>query len=370
LKEAYDIISRSPAVAFLWKNDEEWPVEFVTDNVEAIFGYTAEEFISGKVTYTKTVHPDDLERVAQEVSTYSDEEGRKTFTHEPYRIVAKDGKVKWIEDRTYITKDKKGKITHYQGIVEDISERKLAEDELKYQKKHLESLIRYSSLAIVTLEDNHNVISCNRYFEDLFQFKESEILNKNLDELISGQKYLEDARAYTRKTREGEAIQGSGKRYRKDGTSIDVEFFGVPVIVDGKVVGAYGIYRDIGERKRAEEALRKAHEELEQRVEERPVELSAQMEETEKLNRAMNNVLDDLEAANKDLQQEIAERWWAEKALLASELKFRTLHESSRDAVMVLDEEKFIDCNSATLEIFGCASREEFCGKHPSELSP
>ncbi len=53
-----------------------------------------------------------------------------------------------------------------------------------------------------------------------------------------------------------------------------------------------------------------------------------------------------------------------------SELKFRTLYESSSDAVMLLDEKGFFDCNGATVKIFGCKVKEEFCGKHPSELSP
>ncbi|MBW2119901.1 MAG: PAS domain S-box protein, partial [Deltaproteobacteria bacterium] len=97
-------------------------------------------------------------------------------------------------------------------------ERKRAEDQLRYQKKRLESLIEYSSLAIVTLDERHKIISCNRDFEELFHFKKSEILGKNLDELIAGQEYIEDAISYTKETLRGKAIHGSGKRQRKDGT--------------------------------------------------------------------------------------------------------------------------------------------------------
>ena len=69
LQEAYSIINRSPAVAFLWKNVEGWPVEFVSDNVFELFGFTAKEFVSEHVSYAKTVHPDDQERGAKEVAT-------------------------------------------------------------------------------------------------------------------------------------------------------------------------------------------------------------------------------------------------------------------------------------------------------------
>ncbi len=60
----------------------------------------------------------------------------------------------------------------------------------------------------------------------------------------------------------------------------------------------------------------------------------------------------------------------AEEALQESEEKFRALYELSSDAVMLLDESGFFDCNEATLKMFGCSTRKEFCSKHPAELSP
>ncbi|MFZ0451339.1 MAG: ATP-binding protein, partial [Desulfatiglandaceae bacterium] len=139
LSEAYRIINRSPAVVFLWKNSEGWPVEFVSDNVKNLFGYTAEEFTSGKVSYALTVHPDDLEKVTQEVTSSSGKEGMEDFGHKPYRIFTKDGETKWLDDMTFIRRNEKGDITHYQGIVLDITERKKAEEELLRAQK-LESL--------------------------------------------------------------------------------------------------------------------------------------------------------------------------------------------------------------------------------------
>jgi two-component system, NtrC family, sensor kinase len=60
----------------------------------------------------------------------------------------------------------------------------------------------------------------------------------------------------------------------------------------------------------------------------------------------------------------------AEGSLHRSETKFRTLYDSTSDAVMLLGEKGFFDCNKATLAIFGCATSEEFCSKHPADLSP
>ena len=60
----------------------------------------------------------------------------------------------------------------------------------------------------------------------------------------------------------------------------------------------------------------------------------------------------------------------AEEDLQRSEAKFRTLFNSTGDAVLLLDENEIFDCNRAALQMMGCASREEICSKHPGELSP
>ena len=59
-----------------------------------------------------------------------------------------------------------------------------------------------------------------------------------------------------------------------------------------------------------------------------------------------------------------------EVELRRSEAKFRTLFDSTADAVLLFHRDRILDCNRATLEIFGCASRDEFCRRHVSELSP
>ena len=70
------------------------------------------------------------------------------------------------------------------------------------------------------------------------------------------------------------------------------------------------------------------------------------------------------------VKEDITERKEAEEALRRSETKFRTLYDSTSDAVMLLDQKGFFDCNQAALAMFGCATREEFCSKHPADVSP
>ncbi len=169
LHEAYNIINRSPAVTFLWKNAEGWPVEFVSDNVIKLFGYTAEEFISGKISYEKTIDPHDIERVMEEIRI-SSEEKKNDFTHKPYRIKTKNGMTKWLDDMTFIRRDEYGNITHFEGIVLDITERVKAEEEREKLRKKFQRSQKMESLGLLAggvAHDLNNILSGIVSYPDL-----------------------------------------------------------------------------------------------------------------------------------------------------------------------------------------------------------
>ncbi len=66
----------------------------------------------------------------------------------------------------------------------------------------------------------------------------------------------------------------------------------------------------------------------------------------------------------------ISERKQMKEALARSEAKFRTLYNATSEAVMILNEHGFLDCNDATVAMFGCVDKQQFCGKRPSDLAP
>jgi len=150
-KELEYIINHCPAVAFRLRNVESWPVEFVSNNVQQ-FGYTPREFYSGLLPFASIIHPDDLERVIAIVNRYS-EEKREEFFQE-YRIITKTGEVCWIGDHTWIKYDSNGTITHYQGIVLDITERKRADKTLRRTNRTLRALSKCNQAVVRAAEES------------------------------------------------------------------------------------------------------------------------------------------------------------------------------------------------------------------------
>lgn len=120
--EERDLFAEGPVVVFQWRNEPGWPVEYVSPNVERLFGYSPEELHEADPPYAEIVHDADIERVAREVESYSDETTLR-FNHEPYRMVTKDDEIRWVLDYTRIVRDDDG-IIGYLGYVVDITERK------------------------------------------------------------------------------------------------------------------------------------------------------------------------------------------------------------------------------------------------------
>ncbi len=149
-----NIFVKGNAVVFKWRNEEGWPVEYVSPNVEQVFGYSVEEFLTGSVSYATIIHEHDLEKVAQEVVSAS-ENGVTTFQHEVYRVTRQDGEVIWLHDHTNILRDNEGEITHYLGYVVDITAAKRAEEELR----KLEKLESVGLLAGGIAHDFNNILT-------------------------------------------------------------------------------------------------------------------------------------------------------------------------------------------------------------------
>ena len=119
------------------------------------------------------------------------------------------------------------------------------------QKQYFAELVANSPVAIVTLDVRHNVVECNPAFETLYGYPATEVVGHNLDDLIATEATRSEAVAYTEQALASQPVHVISQRRRKDGTLVDVEVLGVPVVVNGRRVGLMALYHDITELLRA-----------------------------------------------------------------------------------------------------------------------
>ncbi|MGH9788745.1 MAG: PAS domain S-box protein [Candidatus Acidiferrales bacterium] len=139
------------------------------------------------------------------------------------------------------------------GLYEDITERLRAETEISERTAFLNALIENSPLAIVTIDPEERVQHCNPTFERLFGYRLDEMKGKRIDDFVAPGDLSNEALNLTRQAVRGEIGHAVTHRQRKDGAVIQVEVHGVPLVVNGKLVGGYALYQDVTERRRAEE---------------------------------------------------------------------------------------------------------------------
>ncbi len=127
-------------------------------------------------------------------------------------------------------------------------------------ERYFEDLVLNNPVAIVRVNTNYQVTSCNPAFEQLFGYAEAEVLGADLDRLVTTEQTLAEAHAYTEAAKGGRTTSGTGQRRRKDGSLVDVEVFSIPIVVEGAHVGMIALYHDITEQRQARRAAEEANE--------------------------------------------------------------------------------------------------------------
>jgi two-component system NarL family sensor kinase len=128
---------------------------------------------------------------------------------------------------------------------------------------YLHALLENSPIATVVLDARHRFSMCNPAFERLFQYTPKQLAAANIDELIAAPEMVEEAANISRTVLQGRKVHMVAQRRRRDGMMVDVEIYGIPLMVDGELAGVYGLYQDVTERNHAQTAFRKISDQLE-----------------------------------------------------------------------------------------------------------
>ena len=241
----------------------DWSAEIIS-GCEMISGYTAVELNSKELNWLSIVHPDDVERVSKVGSEFI---RRSKELVQTYRIITKSGNIRWVEDRKISLVSKEGKFIGIDGIVFDITDRKLTEEALKKSEEKYRSIFENAVEGFFQSTPEGRFISVNPSFAEMLGYASPEELISNVTD-IAKQYYVnpEDRRRYMQLLEKDGSVQHFEFKARcKDGLQIWVSNSTRAVYnQNGKLIRYEGNVNSITQRKQAEKEKALLEEQLRQ----------------------------------------------------------------------------------------------------------
>ncbi len=267
----------------------------------AVTGYTSEEFRSDPYLWIRMVPAEDQEIVRAQALGVLSGKDPEAIEH---RIMTKGGRIRWVSNSIVPNYDVDGKLVAYDGLIRDITNRKIAEETLRESEERYRQLVETMNEGLAMADQNYVFTFVNERLSEMLGYSRGELVGRYILEFVHDdyKKFMEDQMARRAKGIEKSyEIDWRAKDGRRVYTLISPRGF---YDANGRLTGSLGVLTDITDRKRAEDALQKAHAELELRVQERTAELLK---------------------TNEQLKREIEDRKRMEAELRESETRYRLL---------------------------------------------
>jgi PAS domain S-box-containing protein len=248
-KRIGNLVGNVPGVVWeAWGKPDEanQKINFVSDYVKEMLGYTIEEWLDTPNFWLKIVHPSDRDRAAFE-SDQIFKSGKKGTSQ--FRWMTKDKNSIWVESQSIVIKDLKGNPVGMRGVTMDISQRKQAEQVVE----RLAAIVESSDDAIISKTLEGIITSWNPGAERLYGYSSKEAIGKKLSIIVTKDQ-LEEFQEVMEIVKLGQSVDHlETVRVRKDGRLIDVSITVSPLKdTSGEIIGASTIARDISLSKELE----------------------------------------------------------------------------------------------------------------------
>jgi PAS domain S-box-containing protein len=259
-KRLADILSSVPGVVWeAWGEPDAagQRINFVSDYVETMLGYSKEEWQSTPNFWLTIVHPEDREAAAQRAAA-SFAGGRGGSNQ--FRWVAKDGRVIYAEAQDVIVLDEQGNPAGMRGVTMDVTARKQAEAALRESEQRYATTLQSIGDAVIATDGEGRVSFLNPVAERLTGWGNSEAMGKPLDEVfvIVHEETRNTVESPVAKVLRDGNIVGLANHtvlISHDGRETPIDDSGAPIRDDqGRIAGVVLVFRDITERRKAERA--------------------------------------------------------------------------------------------------------------------
>jgi sigma-B regulation protein RsbU (phosphoserine phosphatase) len=248
LQLAQVIIDNSPVVLFRRMAGDKPRLVYVSENVRQL-GYTAREFLDEKIHFKDIVHPDDFERIGEEIKHYAEEDVEEYTQF--YRMMTKDGQIRWVQDQTSVVRDDLGKKIFNQGLLVDITRRKRVEEKLRKSEEKFRRIVETAGEGFILMDEDLKIIDVNEAYCKMLGYAREEILGKTPFDLAT-----DEFRQFMSVNRD----EILAKEYREfEGTVVARDGRHVPILVhgntlrgdQGEIIGNMAFITDMTEHKKA-----------------------------------------------------------------------------------------------------------------------
>ncbi|NVN93929.1 MAG: PAS domain S-box protein [Bacteroidetes bacterium] len=223
----------------------------VNDAMVKMFGYQSkEEMLLLDIKHDMYINPEDRGNVYPK---------SKAGIRTELCLKKKDGSLIWLSDSGTYIKDVEGKIIRHEGILRDITERKLAEEALRASELRYRALFKTSPSGITVLDENGIILEANEAFAKMTLFSIEELLGSDI-RLLTTVETTNIVHENIRRIIDGETLEQEVLSRRKDGSyRVFLLRENLITLPDGGR-GILSVHNDITDRKQAEEALRESEE--------------------------------------------------------------------------------------------------------------
>jgi len=229
----------------LWDWNMQAGTLWLNDGFFEMFGYDREEPAPEPEFLKRNVHDEDREPLLKKFQDFI--ESRQSDWAAEYRYRRQDGTYADIYERAYALRDEKGNPTRMIGAMMDVSERKRAENAVRFQALLLDTVEQ----AVVATDFNGFITYWNKFAEKIFGWTATEVLNKEALKFLVPEESAAEAEIAVKQLKEGKSWNGEMILKRRDGTVFPAQQINSPVNNEkGERVGMLGIITDISENSR------------------------------------------------------------------------------------------------------------------------
>lgn len=221
---------------------------------EVVTGYKQEEFAANPYLWIQMVPQEDADHVLNRIKQLLDGTEIPPIEH---RIIRKDGAVRWVRDTIILFRDNSGVLLSYDGIIQDITEQREAEEVLRNFSVYNRTLIEASVDPLVTIDAAGKIADVNKSTELVTGYLRGELIGTDFSDYFTEPEKANEG--YQQVFRDGIVKDYPLNIKHPDGHVTPVLYnASVYRNTDGKVAGVFASARDITELKRTEEALEKS----------------------------------------------------------------------------------------------------------------